>query len=74
VGRVFNLNGGKLTEPRFDLIKTFGSDTILNYHLSKKFKLIRKCKFNHLIITLMYTSLTCGLKLLFNRWPNMLNI
>jgi hypothetical protein len=38
-------------ELRFDPM-TFGSDTMLNYHLSQKFKLIRRGKFNHLIILL----------------------
>jgi hypothetical protein len=40
-----------MTESRFEL-KTFGSDTMLNYHLFQKLKLIRKGKFNHLINTL----------------------
>jgi len=40
-----------MTESRFEL-KTFGSDTILNYHLSQKLKLIGIGKFNHLINTL----------------------
>jgi hypothetical protein len=33
-------------------LKTFGFDTILNYHLSQKLKLIERGKFNHLINTL----------------------
>jgi hypothetical protein len=33
--------------------KTFTFDTMLNYQLSHKFKLIRKNKFNHLIISLI---------------------
>jgi hypothetical protein len=40
---------------RFDL-KTFGSDTMLNYQLSQKLKLIGRCKFNHLIISLTATN------------------
>jgi hypothetical protein len=43
-----------------------GSDTILNYQLSQKLKLIGICKFNHLTITLILL-LKCGLKLTFNR-------
>jgi hypothetical protein len=43
--------GGELTESRFDPM-TFGSDTILNYQLSQKLKLIGRGKFNHLTITL----------------------
>jgi hypothetical protein len=39
------------TESRFEL-KTFGFHIMLNYHLSKKFKLIKINKFNYLIITL----------------------
>ena len=48
---IFNLNGGDLTKLRFNPM-TFGSDTMLNYQLSQKFKLIGRGKFNHLIITL----------------------
>ena len=43
---------GELTESMFDS-RTFSSDTILNYQLSQKFKLIKIGKFNHLIISLM---------------------
>jgi hypothetical protein len=39
---------------------------MLNYPLSKKFKLIGRCKFNHLIITLTL-FLMYELKLPFNR-------
>jgi hypothetical protein len=45
--------GSEMIESRFDLT-TFGSDTILNYQLSQKFKLIEICKFNHLTITLIW--------------------
>jgi hypothetical protein len=45
------LNGGELTKSRFNL-RTFGSDTLLNYQLSQKLKLIGKDKFNYLINTL----------------------
>jgi len=38
---------------RFEL-KTFGSDTMLNYHLSQKFKFIGRSKFNYLINTLTF--------------------
>ena len=44
--------GGDLTELKFDL-RTFGFDTMLNHHLSKKLKLIERDKFNHLINTLI---------------------
>jgi hypothetical protein len=37
-----------MIELKFEL-KTFDSDTKLNYHLFQKFKLIRKSKFNGLI-------------------------
>jgi hypothetical protein len=47
-------------ESSFEL-RTFGSDTKLNYHLSQKFKLIGRGKFNHLINTLI-VPLTCELK------------
>jgi hypothetical protein len=40
-----------MTESRFEL-RTFGSDTMLNHHLSQKLKLIGRGKFNHLINTL----------------------
>jgi hypothetical protein len=40
-----------MTELRFELM-TFGFDTMLNHHLSQKFKQIGKNKFNHLINTL----------------------
>ena len=40
--------------------------SLLNYQLSQKFKLIKRGKFNYLTITLTL-SLTCGLKLYFNR-------
>jgi hypothetical protein len=40
--------GGELTESGFELM-TSESDTMLNYHLSQKFKLIGIGKFNHLI-------------------------
>jgi hypothetical protein len=43
-------------ESRFEL-RTFGSDTMLNYHLSQKLKLIGRGKFNHLINTLTYKSM-----------------
>ena len=43
-----------------------GDDTMLNYQLSQKLKLIGRGKFNHLTITLTL-PLTCGLKLSFNR-------
>jgi hypothetical protein len=43
--------GVDLTESRFNPI-TFGSDTMLNYQLSQKLKLIGRDKFNRLIITL----------------------
>jgi hypothetical protein len=39
-------------ESRFDLI-TFSTDTMLNHKLSKELKLIERCKFNHLISTLI---------------------
>ena len=39
---------GELTESKFDP-KTFDFDTILNYQLSQKLKLIGRDKFNHLI-------------------------
>jgi hypothetical protein len=35
-----------MTESRFEL-RTFGSDTMLNHHLSQKFKLIGRGKFDH---------------------------
>jgi hypothetical protein len=38
-------------ELRFEL-KTFDYDTMLNYHLFQKLKLIGRSKFNHLINTL----------------------
>jgi hypothetical protein len=38
-------------ESRFEL-RTFGFDTMLDYHLSQKLKLIGRGKFNHLINTL----------------------
>jgi hypothetical protein len=44
---------GELTESRFDPM-TFGFDTMLNYQLSQKLKLIKRCKFNHLIISLTF--------------------
>jgi hypothetical protein len=40
-------------ESRFDPM-TFGADTMVNYQLSQKLKLIGKCKFNHLIIILSH--------------------
>ena len=51
---IFNLNGGELTESRFDPI-TFDFDTMLNYQLSQKLKLIGRGKFNHLTFTLTST-------------------
>jgi hypothetical protein len=35
---------------------TFDFDSMINYYLSQKFKLIGKCKFNHLIniLTIIY--------------------
>jgi hypothetical protein len=41
-----------MIESRFEL-RTFGSDTMLNHHLSQKFKRIERGKFNHLINTLI---------------------
>ena len=41
----------KMTESRFEL-KTFDFYIMLNYHLSQKFKLIKRNRFNYLIITL----------------------
>jgi hypothetical protein len=38
-----------MTESKFDL-RTFGSDTMLNYQFSHKLKLIGRGKFNHLTI------------------------
>jgi hypothetical protein len=43
--------GDDLKESRFAHM-TFGSNTILNYHLLQKLKLIGRSKFNHLTITL----------------------
>jgi hypothetical protein len=40
-----------MTESTFKL-RTLGSDTMLNYHLSQKLKLIGRDKFNHYINTL----------------------
>lgn len=40
-----------MMESRFEF-KTFGSDTMLNHHLSKKLKLVGIGKFNHLTNTL----------------------
>jgi hypothetical protein len=40
-----------MTESRFEF-KIFGSDAMLNQHLSQKLKLIGRGKFNHLINTL----------------------
>jgi hypothetical protein len=41
-----------MTKSKFEL-KTFSSDTMLNFHLSKKLKLIERNKFNHIINTLI---------------------
>jgi hypothetical protein len=46
---------GEMTESRFEL-RTFGSDTMLNHHLSQKLKLIGRGKFNHLINTLKHAT------------------
>jgi hypothetical protein len=48
------------------LSKEPDSDTMLNYHLSQKLKLIGRGKSNHLINTLTL-PFTCGLRLSFNR-------
>jgi hypothetical protein len=48
-----NLNRSKLTESRLDLM-TFDFNTMLNYSLSKKLKVIEICNFNYLINTLTY--------------------
>jgi hypothetical protein len=64
--RIFNWNGEWMIEIRFEL-KTFGYNTMLNYHLSQKLKLIGRGKINYLITTLT-ASLTCWLKLNFNSW------
>jgi hypothetical protein len=45
-----------LIESKYDP-RTFDSDTMLNYHLFRKLKLIVRDKFNHLIITLTMMSL-----------------
>ena len=46
------------------------SDTMLNYRLSQKLKLLGNGKFNHSTISLTL-PLTCGLKLPLNKWgPN----
>ena len=42
---------GELKKLRFDLM-IFGSNTMLNYQLSQKLKLIGRGEFNHLIISL----------------------
>jgi hypothetical protein len=47
--------GVDLTKFRFELM-TFDSNTMLNYQFSYKVKLIGRNKFNHLIITLTYSS------------------
>jgi hypothetical protein len=52
-------------ESGFELM-TSGFDIMLNHHLSQKFKLIGRDKFNHLIYILIF-SLICGLKLSLNR-------
>jgi hypothetical protein len=44
-----------MTKSIFDP-RIFGCDTILNYQLSQKLKLIRRSKFNYLIITLTFAS------------------
>jgi hypothetical protein len=49
-----------MTESRFEF-KTFDSNTMLNHHLSQKFKLIESGKFNHLINTItFFTAENCG--------------
>ena len=51
-------------------IRIFCSDTMLNYRLSQKLKLLENCEFNHLTINLTL-PLTCGPKLSLNKWgPN----
>ena len=52
IRKIFNFKWGELTKLMFDPI-TFGSDTILNYKLSQKHKLIKRDKFNYLTITLV---------------------
>jgi len=51
-----------MIESRFEL-RTFGFDTMLNHHLSQKFKLIEIGKFNHLIKTLTLSVLLAKKKL-----------
>jgi hypothetical protein len=48
-----------MTDSRFELM-TFGSDTMLDYHLFQKFKLIGRGKLNHLINTLTISALLLG--------------
>jgi hypothetical protein len=45
-----------MTESRFEL-RTFSSDTMLNYHLFQKLKLIGRGKFNRLINTLTLVTI-----------------
>ena len=58
----FYLRGSRFSTHLQELNKL----NVLNYQLSQKLKLIRRGKFNHLIIILTL-SLTDGLKLSFNR-------
>jgi hypothetical protein len=47
--------GDERTKLRFDP-KTFGCDTMLNYQLSQKVKLIGRGKFNYLTVILTFAS------------------
>jgi hypothetical protein len=53
-------------ESMFDPM-TFNSNTMLNYQLSQKLKLIEKSKFNYLIITLTLYSSTQEIQTLDNK-------
>jgi hypothetical protein len=54
-----------MTKTIFELM-TFGFDTILIYHLSQKFKLIGRDKFNHLINIVLSSSYIASYNSLLN--------
>ena len=56
-----------MTESRIDPM-TFGSDTMINYHLSQKLKLIGRGKFNHLTIILTCSNTHVTQDLWKNVW------
>ena len=69
LGRLFNvrmIKKGQQWHPKWTFV-LYDSDTMINYQLFQKSKILRTSEVNHLIIILTL-SLMCGFRLPLNEW------